>query len=60
MQSRVEQLEDQVADLTEEVEVLSSGLSALVCRLERKAERVIALRGRLLALRTPEATLSIL
>ena len=38
MQDRVERLETEVADLTEEVELLSSGLSALrehVTRLER-------------------------
>ena len=43
MQERVQRLETEVADLTEEVELLSSGLSALqehVTRLERKAERV--------------------
>ena len=48
MQSRVEQLETEVADLHEEVELLSSGLSALrehVTRLERKAERVARANG---------------
>ena len=42
MQSRVDQLEEQLSDLNEEVEVLSSNLAGLreqVARLERRADR---------------------